>query len=171
MLRIGDADAARLVALYRSHRPNNTPDDLAAIIAGDNSVLRLASYTIAEQKVAQGAAPVYLYRFNWRSPVRNGKLRSMHCMEIPFVFDHPDLIGFMTGKGEERYQLARQMSGAWVAFARTGNPNHSGIPKWDAWEPRRWTTMVFDRETVARDDPWGDERRALAAVRDARPSA
>ena len=31
----------------------------------------------------------------------------MHCMELPFVFDHPDLIGFMTGMGPERYELAK----------------------------------------------------------------
>jgi para-nitrobenzyl esterase len=165
MMRVSDADAAAIVSIYRTNRPKDTPGDLAAIIAGDNSVLRTSAYTIAEQKVAQGGAAAYLYRFNWRSPVRGGKLRSMHCMELPFVFDHPDLIGFMTGAGEERYALATQMSSAWVAFARTGNPNHSGIPTWNAWSPQRWPTMVFDRETVARDDPWGDERRAIARAR------
>ena len=161
-----DGDALAMIALYRSHRPRDTAGDLAAVMAGDNSALRLASYTIAEQKFAQGRAPVYLYRFNWRSRVRGGKLRSMHGMELPFVFDHPDLIQFMTGMGEERYQLAAQMSQAWVAFARSGSPNHRGIPRWDAWDPRRWTTMVFDRETAAVDDPWGEERRAMAAARE-----
>jgi para-nitrobenzyl esterase len=165
---MSDADARRMIALYRSHRPGQSPGDLAAVIAGDNSVLRLASYTIAERKTAQGRAPVYLYRFNWRSPVRGGKLRSMHCMDLPFVFDHPDLIRFMTGMGEERSRLAAQMSEAWVAFARTGNPNHRGIPQWAAWDPRRWTTMVFDRETAAVDDPWSEERRAMAAARENR---
>jgi len=165
---MSDADARRMIALYRSHRPGQSPGDLAAVIAGDNSVLRLASYTIAERKTAQGRAPVYLYRFNWRSPVRGGKLRSMHCMDLPFVFDHPDLIRFMTGMGEEQSRLAAQMSEAWVAFARTGNPNHRGIPQWAAWDPRRWTTMVFDRETAAVDDPWGEERRAMAAARENR---
>ena len=165
---MSDAEAMRLIALYRSHRPGQSPGDLAAVISGDNSVLRLASYTIAERKTTQGGAPVYLYRFNWRSPVRGGKLRSMHCMELPFVFDHPDLIRFMTGMGEERSRLAAQMSEAWVAFARTGDPNHAGIPQWAPWDPRRWTTMVFDRETAAVDDPWGEERRALAAARENR---
>ena len=27
------------------------------------------------------------------------------------------------------------MSSAWVAFARTGNPNHAGIPSWAAVQP------------------------------------
>jgi len=85
-----------------------------------------------------------------------------HGGELPFVFDHPDRIGFLTGTGQDRYALASNMSAAWVAFARTGNPNHGGIPRWDAWTPSRWATMVFDTPITAVDDPWGDERRAMA---------
>ena len=165
LLSLGDSAADQLIALYRSNRPNDTPGDIAAVIAGDASALRQASYTIAEQKFRQRRAPVYLYYFNWRSPVRNGKLRAMHGMELPFVFDHPDLISFMTGMGTDRYDLATRMSEAFVAFARSGNPNHSRIPRWDPWNPADWPTMVFNREVVAMNDPWGDERRALAGVR------
>ena len=90
----------------------------------------------------------------------------MHCMELPFVFDHPDLIGFMTGMGQDRIELAQKMSEAWVSFARSGDPNHSGIPRWEAWNPTRWPTMVFGKEIAAVNDPWGEERRAMAAARD-----
>jgi para-nitrobenzyl esterase len=166
MLRIGSADAARVIALYRAGRPRDSAGDLAAVIAGDASILRQASYTIAARKFAQRRAPVYLYSFNWRSPVRGGKLRCMHCMELPFVFDHPDRIQFMTGSGRDRYELAKNMSAAWVAFARTGNPNHSGIPRWDPWNPERWPTMVFNTEARAVNDPWGDERRLLVALQE-----
>ena len=162
---MSDQDADAMIALYRSHRPTQSRDDLASVMAGDNSALRLASYTIAERKFAQQAAPLYLYAFRWRSPQREGRLRSMHCMELPFVFDHPDAISSMTGNGPERAALAEQMSRAWVAFARTGNPNHSGIPKWDPWNPTRWPTMVFDRQVAAVDDPFGEERRAMADAR------
>jgi para-nitrobenzyl esterase len=165
LVRVDDLAADQLIALYRSHRQTDTPGDIAAIIAGDSSVLRQASYTIAERKFAQRRAPVYLYYFKWRSPVRRGKLRSMHCMELPFVFDHPDLIASMTGAGADRDALATNMSEAWVAFARSGNPNHRGIPRWNPWTPTEWPTMVFDREIAALNDPWGDERRALAAAR------
>jgi len=168
IVAVDDASADRLIALYRSNRPTATAGDLAAIMAGDNSPLRLSSYTIAARKFAQGAAPVYLYYFDWYSPVRDGKLRAMHGMELPFVFAHPDLVRFMTGVGEERYELARKMSAAWVAFARTGNPNHEGIPHWQPWSPARWPTMMFGREVRAVDDPYGDERRAMAAARDGR---
>jgi len=165
LLSLNDSAADQLIALYRSNRPNDMPGDIAAVIAGDASALRQASYTIAERKFSQRRAPVYLYYFNWRSPVRNGKLRTMHGMELPFVFDHPDLISFMTGTGADRYDLATRMSESWVAFARSGNPNHSGIPHWNPWNPTDWPTMVFNREAAAMNDPWGDERRALAALR------
>jgi para-nitrobenzyl esterase len=165
---VSDGDADRLIALYQSHRPGDTPGDIAAIIAGDVSPLRQASYTVAARKFEQHRAPVYLYFFDWRSPVRGGKLRSMHCMELPFVFDHPDLIGFMTGTGADRYALATQMSEAWVSFARNGTPNHSGLPRWNAWNPTDWPTMVFGRETAMVNDPWGEERRTLAAVQRSR---
>jgi para-nitrobenzyl esterase len=161
IVAIDAAHADRLIALYRSNRPLATSGDLAAIMAADNSMLRQSSYTIAARKFAQNAAPVYLYYFDWYSPVRDGKLRAMHGMELPFVFGHPDLVQFMTGMGEERYELARKMSAAWAAFARTGNPNHGSIPPWEPWNPTRWPTMLFGRDVRAVDDPWGDERRAL----------
>jgi para-nitrobenzyl esterase len=165
LLRVDDRAADQLIALYRSHRPTDTPGDIAAIIAGDNSALRHASYTIAERKYTQRRAPVYLYYFNWRSPVRNGKLRSMHGMELPFVFDHPDRIAGLTGTGADRYELATNMSEAWVVFARSGDPNHRGIPRWNPWNPTERPTMVFNREIAAMNDPWGDERRALEGIR------
>ena len=165
LIPMSDADADRLIALYRAGRPAATPGDIAAIMAGDHSMLRRSSYAIAERKFAQRAAPAYLYYFDWYSPVRGGKLRSMHGMELPFVFGHPDLVGFMTGADPERYELARKMSAAWVAFARTGNPNHADLPHWEPWSPTRWPTMVFGRAVRAVDDPWGAERRAMAAAR------
>ena len=165
IIPVSDAEADRLIAVYRSHRPTETPGDIAAVIAGDASVLRYAAHTIARRKFAQGRAPVYLYSFTWRSPVRNGKLRSMHGMEVPFVFDHPDAISFMTGTGSGRYALAQTMSEAWVSFARTGNPSHAGLPSWTPYNPTTWPTMVFDAQVGLVHDPHGEERRAMEAVR------
>jgi para-nitrobenzyl esterase len=164
-IRIDDAAAERLIALYRSHRPTDSRGDLALIIASDNSPLRLSSHAIAERKAAQGSAPVYTYLFKWRSPVNGGKLRSMHCMEIPFVFDHVDNCTFMNGHGADRYALAGTMAKAWVSFARTGNPNHAGLAEWPAFEGTRRSTMVFDSECRAVGDPYGEERRALDVYR------
>jgi para-nitrobenzyl esterase len=161
---VNDAEADRLIALYRSHRPAESLGDIAAVIAGDASALRSSAYLIARRKQAQGKAPVFLYAFTWRSPVRQGKLRSMHGMELPFVFDHPDAISFMTGRGADRYALATAMSEAWVSFARTGNPGHPGIPQWTAFDPATWPTMVFGPQVALLNDPHGEERRAMEAI-------
>ena len=77
---------------------------------------------------------------------------------------------FMTGMGPERYELARNMSEAWVAFARTGNPNHAGIPRWEPWNPTDWSTMVFGAEVKAMRDPWREERLAMSALRERAPA-
>jgi para-nitrobenzyl esterase len=134
-------------------------------MAGDVSQLRHAAHLIAQRKHAQGAAPVFLYTFTWRSPVRQGKLRSMHGMELPFVFDHPDSISFMTGTGADRHALATAMSEAWVSFARNGKPDHAGIPSWKPFEPAGWPTMVFAPRVALLNDPHGEERRAIAALK------
>ena len=165
IVRVNDGDADRLIGLYRSHRPSESLGDIAAVMAGDASQLRHAAHLIARLKHAQGKAPVFLYAFTWRSPVRQGKLRSMHGMELPFVFDHPDAISFMTGSGSDRYALAAAMSEAWVAFARTGHPNHAGIPSWIPYEPTSWPTMVFGAQVALINDPHGEERQAIEAVR------
>jgi para-nitrobenzyl esterase len=162
---VNDTDADRLIELYRSRRPAESLADIATVMAGDASSLRHAAHLIAQRKHAQGKAPIFLYSFTWRSPARQGKLRSMHCMELPFVFDHPDDISFMTGTGADRYALATAMSEAWVSFARTGNPNHAGIPPWTAFDPTTRPTMVFGPQVALVADPHGDERRAIEAVR------
>jgi para-nitrobenzyl esterase len=86
-------------------------------------------------------------------------------MELPFVFDHPDAISFMTGTGPNRAALATAMSSAWVAFARSGNPSHSGIPAWTPFNPTSRPTMVFGKTVMLQDDPHGEERRAMQAAR------
>jgi para-nitrobenzyl esterase len=76
----------------------------------------------------------------------------------------------MTGSGTDRYPLAEAMSSAWVAFARTGNPNHPGLR--DVWVPynnTRRATMVFNNECTLINDPYGSEQRVLRAVMAAAP--
>ena len=55
------------------------------------------------------------------------------------------------------------MSRAWVAFARSGDPNHAGLPRWEPFTADRRATMMLNTECRLVRDPYGDERRALAA--------
>ncbi len=92
----------------------------------------------------EGGAPVYMYLFTWQSPVFNGKYKSLHCMDLPFVFDNVAKANHMTGGGEKAHQLADKMSQAWINFAKTGDPNHPGLPEWPAYNADNTSTMHFD---------------------------
>jgi para-nitrobenzyl esterase len=160
--RANDGDAAKLVEVYRKGRPGYSNVELQQVIASDN--FRAGVLTEAERKAAQ-KAPVYMYYFTWRSPVRDGKLKAFHTLEIPFVLENVDEGKTMTGSAQDRYALQEKMSAAWAAFARSGNPNHKGLANWPAFTPEKRATMIFDNECKLAADPYGEERAALAALR------
>ena len=166
LLKVDDAEADRMIALYRKRQPGRDNIDLFLRLETDGGRFRLQVDTQAERKAAQRSAPVYVYRFEYYSPVREGRLKAMHCMEIPFVFDNLEAGKVYTGTSPAAQRIADQMSAAWVAFARTGNPNHRGIPQWPAFNASERPTMVFGNETKMVNDPGKDERLALKAIRD-----
>ena len=126
-LHASDADADKVIAAYQKDQPGISPIDVAIEVASDMFAWRNAVIQ-AERKAALGKAPVYMYYFRWKSPVRDGKLKAFHTLEIPFVFDNVDIGKSMTGAGHDRYALEDKMSSAWAAFARTGNPNAESLP-------------------------------------------
>jgi para-nitrobenzyl esterase len=157
--KASDAQVDQLITAYRTGRPKDSNTDLFLIMSSDGG-FRAGVLTEADRKAQQKAA-VYQYYFTWRSPVRDGKLRSFHTIEIPFVFDNVDNCQSMTGKGADRQALADRMAKAWVAFARTGDPNHAGLPKWAKFDTTTRATMVFDKECKVVNDPHAAEQKLL----------
>jgi para-nitrobenzyl esterase len=166
LLKVNDAKADKVIAVYRKNRPTSNNIDLFLRMSTDAGFFPQGVDTQASRKAAAGKAPVYVYRFEWYSPVREGKLKAYHTLEIPFVFDNVDGSPTMTGVGKERYALADRMSAAWVAFARTGNPKHPGLPDWPPFNADQRPTMVFDNDCKLVNDPGGEERASLMAARD-----
>ena len=80
------------------------------------------------------------------------------------MFDNVALSHRMTGTGPEAYALAAQMSEAYIAFARTGDPNNSRIPHWPAYDLPRRATMAFDVIPKEMDDPRGKEREFFSSI-------
>jgi para-nitrobenzyl esterase len=160
--RASDEAADKLIALYHKGRSGVSNIELSQIIASDN--FRAGVLTETERKSEQ-KAPVYSYYFTWKSPVRDGKLKAFHTLEIPFVLENVDNAKSMTGAGEDRYPLQEKMSAAWAAFARSGSPNHKGLPNWPAFHTTGRATMVFDNECKVVNDPHGEERLALNGLR------
>lgn len=153
----------RVVAAYRKAAPAAIPSDLFFAITSARRV-RQQAWLQAERKAAQNGAPVWLYELDWQTPVEGGKWKSPHSLDLAFVFDNVAKSESMVGKGEEQRALAEQMSGAWLAFARSGNPNHKGLPQWPAFRASERATMVFDAKSRAVNDFRGDERQVLASL-------
>lgn len=122
--------------------PGYQPKDLIDV----DFTFRPGAVTQAKLKSAQQGAPVYMYMFAWESPVMDGILRSTHCMEIPFVFNNAVRHATMTGGGEAAQVLADKMSGAWLNFARTGDPNAEGLPEWKPYTAENGATMIFNND-------------------------
>ncbi|MBR1570114.1 MAG: carboxylesterase/lipase family protein [Bacteroidales bacterium] len=87
----------------------------------------------ANDRTAAGCAPVYMYQFDWASPVMDGALGSTHCLEIPFVFDNVALHNTFTGGCDDAVELGHRVSRAWTNFAKTGVPSADGLPVWETW--------------------------------------
>ncbi len=164
MLRTASDDQVdQVIAAYRTGRPGASNTDLYLALASD-ATFRVGVLTEAERKAEQGRAAVYQYYFTWRSPVREGKLRSFHTIEIPFVFGNVDAAKSMLGSGEDRYALAEKISSAWVAFARTGNPDTTLAPHWEPFDTEKRPVMVINDEWKLVSDPHGEEQRLLHSI-------
>jgi para-nitrobenzyl esterase len=163
MLHTDAAGADKVIAVYRHSRPSDTPLDVVQILKTDlarRHDVRLQ----ADRKTALGRAPVYVYYFDWRSPVHGGKLKSYHTLEIPFVMQNIVPCEVMVGNGPGLQRMADQISGAWAAFARGANPNHDGLPHWPAYDGSNRPTMILDAAPRVANDPNREQRRIIEAV-------
>jgi para-nitrobenzyl esterase len=155
---IANADHATIEGVFASvfpsgHRPyydeirRMRASGTNAALLGDlmsDAMFRIGSLRLAEWRADQGR-PAYVYQFDWQSPAG---FESCHCLEIPFVFnnfpnwkDSPMLKG---AKPAETEGLAKAMHGAWIAFARTGRPDHQRLPAWAPYRREDRMTMRFD---------------------------
>lgn len=168
-LRVDAATTDRIVALYRGSRASASNLDLFFLIGTDASNFRRGTGLQAERKAAAGKAPVFKYHFGFWSPVREGELRSMHCMDIPFALANTEVAAAVLGVSPDLKKLEDQMSTAWATFARTGNPSHPGMPEWKPFTVEGRETMVLNIESRLVPDYKGEELRAVNELLDRAP--
>jgi para-nitrobenzyl esterase len=146
---------AMVLATYRRLYPAKKPFFIKAMIATDKG-LRRNTVTQAERKAAQGAAPVFMYRWDWQTPAQGGKFGAIHGTDLSMSFSNPDTdVG--TGTPSAR-AMAQRIGGATIAFAKTGNPDCAAIPHWPAYDAAARSIMIFDDRTRVENDPNRDLR-------------
>ena len=162
--KVDDAAADRLIAVYRKGFPKADNLSLALILGTDVSNFRTGTDTEAERKAMAMKAPVYKYYFQWYSPVRGGAIRAYHTLDIPFVMQNTAITESMNGSNTKELQpLSDKMSAAFVAFARSGNPNTKITPKWEPFTMDARGMMIFNNECRFVNDPFKEQRLSRIA--------
>jgi para-nitrobenzyl esterase len=148
---------------YRTLTPDDQPTYWVTNMLTD-LMMRAETIEMAERKSEQNAAPVFMYRLDWKSPVLGGALRSPHSLDVPLVFENLDETPQLLGGGPEPRILAATMAQAWVNFARGGDPSQPKLA-WPRYEKDKRLTMSFDTESRVLSDPDSKRREYWTALR------
>ena len=143
--------------------------------AGDRFIA-LSTWKWLEAQRATGKQPVYRYRFDLALPrdsKRPGGESAFHSAEIEYVFGNLDSRKGATFRPED-YKLSDLMQTFWTNFARSGDPNGTGVPNWPTYGPAgNWQVMRLSPDPGAAPDQhrdrylflqqvWGDQRAESA---------
>lgn len=154
------------VRVFKASTPSGSNAEIFFKAASWRAYITNAT-TMAERRHAQNGAanPTWMYQVTWRSPVQGGRRFSEHTLDLPFMFDNVARAPHLTGPPSAATQVMTEaMANAWLAFAKTGDPNHPGLPHWPTYDVARRPVMLFDAPPALSLDPFRDERLLMARV-------
>lgn len=150
-----------VVAQYRAQFPTWSPVDVfyGATTAGRS----WRGQVIEAEERAKAGAPGFVYQVDFTSRV-DPRRGAFHTMDIPLVFGTLGAKGSETGTGADARSASRAMQDSFVAFARTGDPNHAGLAHWPKYTLGGRATMIFDARSHVETDPRRWQRELFARV-------
>lgn len=123
-------------------------------IGGPTGYMAAGAHSLAKAISAQGV-PTFEYRFSYVASSL-GKTGADHASDIPFFFDTQDVkYGDQTTARDRR--MGETISAYLINFAKTGNPNGSGLPVWRRHTRAKDSIMNFAADGAAEpgEDPLG----------------
>jgi para-nitrobenzyl esterase len=147
------AKADQFLKLYPSATDAQAADSMEDF-SGDRFIA-FSTWKWLEMQKATGKSAVYHYRFDVDlpdDPKRGTNLGAFHSAEIEYVFGVLDSKPQVAWRAEDK-RVSEQMQRYWSNFARSGDPNQQGLPKWPAYDSKDgWQTMHFGVDTKANKD-------------------
>ena len=157
------ADTKKIIDTYRQTRPGASASDIWVAIESIN-MMGLGSIKIAERKLQQGGAPVYLYNFGYKSeakvPGTEYPFGTPHAMDITFKFNNEvpgSKAGFLGGDKQERFAASHNFAELWTSFAKTGKPSATGAPAWPVFNLKDRPTMKIDSKLEVINNRYNEE--------------
>lgn len=156
-----DVSPEPVIAAYREMYPHYSPSEV--FFAATTAARSWRAAIIEAEARAAAGTPAFVYQLDWASPIEGGRRGAQHTDDIPLAFDNVSAAGSRAiGPGAQ--PMADRLSRAFVAMARTGDPNHPGLPVWTPYDLTRRQTLILDHPPRMEDDPRGAERRLFSRI-------
>ena len=139
----GQEASAELVPLFREAYPDRPVIDILSM----DYMFRCYILDYMKKRTALNDC-TWTYLFNLNMPMYGG-VSPLHGNDLGFVFHTTDRAPALQEPGVTE-EVEKQVFETVIAFARTGNPNHEGLPEWPASTPSEMNTMIFGKETALR---------------------
>lgn len=128
----------------------------AAIDRASNDILMACPIGAVAALASNGGQRVYVYQFNRSVPGKGeADLGAFHGLEVPYVFNaFEDRSWRWLPFSEVDHKLSHMIETYWTNFAKTGDPNGTGLPFWSPWQSSGEPYLEFtqDGRAVARQD-------------------
>jgi para-nitrobenzyl esterase len=151
--------AEKLLALYEDAK---TPAERFFAVETDASLF-VPSTRLAEAH-SRHQPRTFMYRFAWCSPLAGGALGACHALDVPFALGTHALPGVrdFAGTGPAAERVAAAVMDAWLAFAKSGDPSHPGIPRWPRYAPPERLTLELGDPCRVLEAPCEERRLAFS---------
>jgi para-nitrobenzyl esterase len=118
------------------------------------------TWSWARLQSQKGKGKAYVYYFDHRTA--SSPDGASHGAEISCVFGNFGGFGGAPPKADD-FALSDLMSSYWTNFAKSGDPNGPGLPKWPAFSENQQMAMFFDPAPSARPLPNVEKLKAVDA--------